>query len=157
MSALYTRDQLEGNSSQFHWELMVQSADGRFDVTCIIHDCTQNYLLFVLLFIWEQPSETSAGHQLLSTSWWLLCFALSCPSRRIYQVKNAVHIHHVSLFTTRYLLEFRNAPCGTRIWLCFFHWIHGKACLVLVQELELHSRIHLHANILFLFNKMHTV
>ena len=87
-----------------------------------------------------------------------LCSLLSCPSSRwIYQDKNAVHMHNLSLFATKYLLEFRNAPCGTRISLCFSHWIHGTACLVLVQELELHSRIHLCANKLFLYKCIHSI
>ena len=87
-----------------------------------------------------------------------LCSLLSCPSSRwIYQDKNAVHIHNLFLFATKYLLEFRNAPCGTRISLCFSHWIHGTACLVLVQELELHSRIHLCANKLFLYKCIHSI
>ena len=87
-----------------------------------------------------------------------LCSLLSCPSSRwIYQDKNAVHMHNLSLFATKYLLEFRNAPCGTRILLCFSHWIHGTVSLVLVQELELHSRIHLRANKFFLYKCIHSI
>jgi hypothetical protein len=150
MCALYIGDQLEGNSSQFHWAL--GSNLQMDDWTSHVPSVTVHMYSFRSSHI-NKYRASAVNHFMVASS---LCSVLFCPSSRwIYQDKNAVHIHNLPLFATKYLLELRNAPCGTRILLCFSHWIHGTVCLVLVQELELHSRIHLRAN-KFYFYKMHT-
>jgi hypothetical protein len=171
MCALYIGDQSEGNSSQFHCELgggggpnpIFKWTIGRHTYHPWLYTKSPPFVLCSFIIPLKAGTRSKQGRQMLSFhfwkrmsifSWWLIPFALSCPSSRwIYQDKNAVHIYYISLFSTRYLLEFRNAPCGTRILLCFSRWIHGTVCLVLVQELVLHSRIHLRAN--KFFYKMH--